>query len=299
MVKPLIDADILLYEIGFSSEKVELIEGEKVVVPASWDWCQDLFDKKIELICDEVGATSPPSLFFTNTKGINRYLNKRRKLDGEDSEKIFIDNFRFMVAKEKEYKAGRATVKPFHFRNIFLYASSNYNTVVDETGLEADDAMCIEQYTGVKNETFDTIICSRDKDVRQCPGWHYSWECGKQASIGPIKVDELGFLEQKDNKDKTVWGTGAKFFYYQLLTGDAVDNIGGVKGRGPRFAYALLKDAATIRETYELVAEVYVKAWGDEWKKKFREQADLLWMIRELDDKGEKVKWRPPPLLVA
>lgn len=247
------------------------------------------------MICDEVGAKHPPSIFFTNTKKINKHLNKKRKLEGEKVEKPFVDNFRFEVAKEKEYKAGRASTKPFHFNNIFLYTLSNYPTVVDETGLEADDAMCIEQYSRVKEKEYDTIICSRDKDVRQCPGWHYSWECGKQPSIGPMKVDLLGFLEEKENKQ--IWGAGEKFFYYQLLTGDAVDNVGGVKGRGPRFAYNLLKDATTVRQTYELVAEVYVKTWGDDWKKKFREQADLLWMVRELDDKGERVRWRPPQLL--
>jgi hypothetical protein len=269
-----------------------LFEGEKVVVPASWDFCKDLFDKKIELICDEVGAKQPPLLFFTNTKKINKHLNKKRKYDGQPP-KEFVDNFRFEVAKEKEYKAGRASTKPFHFNNIFLYATSNYDTHVDETGLEADDAMCIQQYTGFKSGALDTIICSRDKDVRQCPGWHFSWECGKQASIGPIKVDELGWLEQKDKK---IWGVGSKFFYYQLLVGDAVDNIGGVKGRGPVFGYNLLKNTTSIRQTYELVAEVYVKTWGDLWKKKFREQADLLWMVRELDDKGEKIRWKPPTI---
>ena len=125
-----------------------------------------------------------------------------------------------------------------------------------------------------------------------CPLWHYSWECGKQASVGPIMVDDLGSLVLRDKKK--VFGVGQKFFYYQLLVGDSVDNIGGIKGRGPAFAYALLNDATTIRECYERVSEVYIRHWGDEWKDKFKEQAALLWMIRELDENGEKVKWRPP-----
>lgn len=293
-MKPLIDGDVLLYEIGFSSEKTELQDGEKVVIPSSWEFCQNLFDKKIELICDEAKATSPPTIFFTNTRKINRELNKKRKWQ-DLPEKTFVDNFRFEVAKEKEYKAGRSSVKPFHFNNILQYTLSNYDFHINEDGLEADDAMCIEQYKEVKENRFSTIICSRDKDVRQCPGWHYSWECGKQAAVGPILVDELGFLEQKD-KDK-IWGVGNKFFYYQLLVGDSVDNVGGLYNKGPKFAYNLLKDTTTTRQTYEFVAEVYVKAHGDKWKEKFREQANLLWMVRELDEKGEKVLWKPPPLI--
>lgn len=290
-MKPLIDADVLLYEIGFSSQKDEKINGEVVTSPASWEFCQDLFDKKIELICDETKADEKPALFLTNTQKLNKNLNRRRALDGEPP-KEFIDNFRYEIATEKEYKAGRSPVKPFHFDNLVNYILSEYKGVVNETGLEADDQMCIEQYAKWKQGDLSTIICSRDKDLRQCPGNHYSWECGKQASVGPITVDELGLLEERD-KNK-VFGTGYKFFCYQMLVGDNVDNIGGIQGRGPKFAYHLLKDADSVRKAYELVAEVYVKTHGDKWKKHFKEQANLLWMVREVDEKGGKVLWSPP-----
>jgi 5'-3' exonuclease len=75
-----------------------------------------------------------------------------------------------------------------------------------------------------------------------------------------------------------------------MLTGDSVDNIVGVMGRGPAFAYKLLKDAVTEAECYQLVAEVYVKQFGDEWKEKMREMADLLWIIKE-EQEGVPVKW--------
>lgn len=287
-----------MYEIGFSSEKT--VDG--VLEPASWDFAQELLDNRIKLICDEVGATQPPLLFLTNTRRINKTLNKRRKLNSEPI-KEYVENFRVDVAKEKDYKGGRKATKPFHFYNLLHYILASYNTHVDENGLEADDAMCITQYSAWKLGNKDTIICSRDKDVRQCPGWHYSWEVGKQASIGPIEVDELGWLEQRDvgavdakgrAKPIKVFGTGSKFFYYQLLVGDTVDNIGGVKGRGPVFAFNLLKNAVSVRQCYELVAEKYLQAWGDEWKVKFREQANLLWMVREINQEGEKVLWTPP-----
>lgn len=280
-----------MYEVGFSSEKTEVVNDEKVVVPASWEFCQDILDRKIALICDEVGATEPPLLFLTNTHHLNRTLNKQRVKSGE-APKDYVENFRVAAAKEKVYKAGRATVKPFHFKNIIHYLLANYEVHVNENGLEADDALCIKQYFSYKKDEFDTIICSRDKDVRMCPGFHYSWESGKQASIGPVMVDELGFLEKKSNGK--IWGAGNKFFYYQLLIGDSVDNVGGIKGRGPVFAYNLLGNADTIQKCYELVAEVYIKTWGDSWKTKFREQADLLWMVRELDKEGNKISWTPP-----
>lgn len=297
-MKPLIDGDILLYEIGFSSE--QKVDGE--VVPNSWEFAQELLDNRIKLICDEVEATEPPLLFLTNTRKINKTLNKQRKRE-DVPPKPYVENFRVEAAKEKEYKGGRKSDKPFHFLNLLHYILASYPVHINEDGLEADDAMVIHQYARWKQGLKDTIICSRDKDVRQCPGWHYSWEVGKQASIGPIEVDELGWLKhvnegERDSKGALkpakIFGVGDKFFYYQMINGDAVDNVGGIKGKGPVFAYHLINDATSSRECYELVAEKYVQAWGDDWKEKMREQANLLWMIRELDENGEKVKWKPP-----
>ena len=307
-MKPLIDSDILLYEIGFSSETKEVDE----VVPRSWEFVQELLDNRIALICDEVRATEPPLLFLTNTRRINKILNKSRER-AEQPPKPYVENFRVEVAESithgdvdsKEYKSGRKADKPFHFYNILNYILTTYDTHVDESGLEADDAMVMYQYNRWKQGLKDTIICSRDKDVRQCPGWHYRWEVGKQASIGPIEVNELGWLEIKDEgardakgklKPLKIFGTGQKFFYYQMLVGDSVDAIAGIKSKGPSFAYHLLKDATSPRQCYELVAEKYVQAWGDRWKEKMKQQSALLWMIREVDEQGEKVLWKPPKI---
>jgi 5'-3' exonuclease len=95
-----------------------------------------------------------------------------------------------------------------------------------------------------------------------------------------------------------VLGYGPKFFYYQMLTGDSVDSVIGVMGRGPTFAYNLLNSATTEWECYQLTAEVYVKAFGDEWETKWREMADLLWMIREIKEDAF-VRWERPPMDVV
>ncbi|MCA2590200.1 MAG: hypothetical protein IM509_05470 [Microcystis sp. M31BS1] len=284
-MQPLVDSDVLLYEIGFSSQREE----DGVIVPSSWEFTQDLFDKKIALICDEVGATQPPLLFLTNTPRINKLLNRERKRQNKPPVE-HVDNFRNEIAKEKVYKGTRKADKPFHFYNLLAYVLASYQTRIHEGGLEADDFMCIEQFSRL--DTRDTVICSRDKDVRQCPGLHYSWECGKQPSIGPIYVEPLGFLEKKE--DGKIWGVGHKFFYYQLIVGDTVDNIGGIKGKGPAFAFKLIHDLETERQCYEHVAELYIKAHGDDWKEKLLEQARLLHMVRELNEDHSPKMWLPP-----
>jgi 5'-3' exonuclease len=284
-----------LYEIGYGSERTNEETGNKE--PVSWEEAQELLDKRISLIVEEAGATEP-LLFLTNTRRINKMRNKER-VRAEKPVKEYIPNFREEIAKEKEYKGTRKAEKPFHFYNLLAYIMAQYPTAIHEDGLEADDFMCIMQYRDWQSG--NTIICSRDKDVRQCPGHHFSWELGVQPAIGPLFVEPLGFLELQEKEDKNgkkkppkLFGVGEKFFYAQMIMGDVVDNIGGLKGKGPAFAYNLLKDAKSSRECYELVAEKYVQAWEDNWKEKMREQANLLWMVRELDEDNKPVLWKPP-----
>lgn len=257
---PLIDADVLLHELGWSGEFKDGETGELVLFP--FEKVQELLDAKIELICDEVGASKPPILFLSNTE----FLSEKLKCP-------FIPNFRYAVAKTKPYKGTRKNPKPFHFYNITVYLLANYNCVVSRGGVEADDMMCIHQSSSAPEST---IICSRDKDLRICPGWHYSWECGKQASVGPTFTDRFGSL-QKGGNGKTL-GYGLKFFFYQLLTGDTADNIPGLPLVGDVKAYKLLKDVETEREAYDIIVSLYKEKKGVEAKNFFREQADLLWM---------------------
>ena len=297
MVKCLIDADILCYEIGYGSQETK----DGVVTPRSWNVCENLLNNRIETIRREVDSEEEPILYLTGSNYLTKLMNKKRKFMGEE-QVPHKENFRFEVAKTKKYKGTRKSDKPYHFHNIINYMLNNYNTIVSEDGLEADDHMCIEQYKTWKDR--DTIICSRDKDLKQCPGLHFTWELAASPSWGPIFVDELGFIEDY-NEGKThpktgkplpmkVRGVGDMFFYYQMLIGDNVDNILGVRGRGPVFAYNLLKDVTTQREAYELVAEKYVQAFDEDWEKMWNEMSQLLWMVREKDENGEAIGWRKP-----
>lgn len=311
MTLPLIDGDILAYEVGFASERrVVAAAGtpfEAINIEAKdWEAAKDIFDGKIKLICDEVQATEKPIIFLTEGSLVNRILNKQRKRKGE-TETPYTPNFREALSKTKEYKGNRKeSAKPFHYKNLINYMMcGKFRLEVAPPGLEADDWMSIYQ-TRRLNDEKKTIICSRDKDLKQCLGAHYTWECGNQRSIGPIVVEGLGELlnVNKDKFDKAgkplplkVLGTGSKFFYYQMITGDSVDNIQGIMGRNKVFAYGLLRDASTERECYELTAEVYVKDHGDEWQEKWDEMASLCWIVKELDENGGIVSWTKPVLI--
>lgn len=276
---PLIDGDLLLHEIGWSCEFKDQDTGEPVLM--SWDFCQDLLDKKIQLICEDVGATTPPILFLSDSEWINNQINRRRKLAGEEPRE-FVKGIRYGFAKTKPYKGTRNNPKPYHFYNIITYLMSEYDTCISEEGLEADDMMCIEQ-----SKRDDTIICSRDKDLRICEGWHYSWECGGQRAIGPDKTDRVGWLVCDDHLlpsgkvKKKYYGYGLKFFFFQMICGDTADNIPGLPKKGAAAAYKLLDPMEKPSEMFAAVQALYKEVMGDKAKEYFFEQANLLWMRTE------------------
>jgi len=258
---PLIDGDVILHELGWSGQFPDKETGETVLF--NFDKVLEMLEDKIRLICSEVEATERPIFFFSD----NEWLAKK---EGRE----FIPNFRYEVATIKPYKGTRKNPKPFHFYNILSHIMFEYEYVISKGGLEADDELAIYQHGRE-----DTIICSRDKDLRICDGWHYSWECGKQHSVGPTKTDRLGWLEW-DDKGK-VLGYGLSFFFYQMLVGDAADNIGGLPRAGDVFAKELLKDADTEEELLLRVKNAYKEKLGLKSKDWFMENMKLLWIQQE------------------
>lgn len=271
-MQPLIDSDVLRYELGFSGEYVE--EGEHKI--RDFEFVQELLDNKIKFICEEVGATHPPLLFLTGDKFAMKLLKQE-----------LLTPFRETIATVKPYKGTRKGEKPFHFYNITAYMLANYDCRVSN-GLEADDLMAIEQ----TNRPDETIICTRDKDLRMVPGWHYGWECGKQPSFGPELVDNKGWLKLNDKGD--VKGAGLKFFFYQMLVGDTVDNIPGCPKIGPVKAFKLLEGCSTKAEHEAAVRASYEAFYGGEWSERLEEQSKLLWMVRALhaDGSPKHYEWR-------
>ena len=192
------------------------------------------------------------------------------------------DNFRKGVAKTKTYKGNRAEEKPFHYFNLKAYIEAT-QTCLEEPRIEADDLMAMMQ-----DEL--TIIVTVDKDLRQVNGWHYSPEGWNFPSFGPVYVtDENSYIELKGKK---IVGTGYKFFWSQVITGDPTDNIPGLHGKGPAFAMSLLEDCNSEEECYLKVRDAYRDnlLCADDT---LREQIDLLWMIREMDH-GIPIRWREP-----
>ena len=170
------------------------------------------------------------------------------------------DNYRHDIAKTQPYKGNRKDApRPVHLHSLREYLITAWDFRV-ANGQEADDAIGIHATLTRDN----SIIVSIDKDLDMIPGHHYN----------PVKKDHY-YVNDK---------VALKNFYRQILTGDKVDNVQGLRGIGPKKADKILGDFDTDLAMYEAVLKAYD---GD--AERVLENGQLLWIRRK---EGEL--WQPP-----
>jgi hypothetical protein len=169
-------------------------------------------------------------------------------------------NFRNEIAVTAPYKGNRKSAKPKHYQLLRDYMESAWSfTMIEDQ--EADDAIGIAAY---EMEVGEYCICSIDKDLDMLRGDHYNF----------VK-DERYFITEEE---------GIKNFYKQLLMGDRVDNIIGIKGIGTVKAERLLKECKNENEMYLAILEAYE---GN--AERVLENGRLLWIRRQHNQ-----LWTPP-----
>jgi len=161
-------------------------------------------------------------------------------------------NFRNSIAVTVPYKGQRISEKPVHLQALrdHLVNSWGFEVVND---IEADDAVGIAAYAVPEDES---IMVHIDKDLNQFRGWHYNYRKKEKYYVSEFE--------------------GLKSFYTQILTGDRIDNIVGLKGIGPVKAKRILEECTNENELYQAVLKAYE---GDQ--QRVLENGQLLWLQRE------------------
>lgn len=211
----LVDADFMVYQIGFADKDATLQMQKNSVT----EWLTDIVYMKLN--CVDYKA-------YLTGKG----------------------NFRDAVAKTQPYKGNRKDVaKPIYYDELRKHLQRLGAVVC--TGYEADDAVCVEAHAS------DYWIVHVDKDLDQIPGWHYNPKKDIIYHVDAFKAEYN--------------------FYTQLLTGDRVDNIPGIRGIGPKKAEKILEGCSTVEDMVSAVKEVYKdKGFNDEY---YDEQFKLLRLL--------------------
>ena len=171
-------------------------------------------------------------------------------------------NFRESIAVTVPYKGQRVSEKPVHLQALRCHLVTSWGFTVVQ-GIEADDAVGIAAYAVPEDET---IMVHIDKDLNQFRGWHYNY-----------KKKEKYYVTEFE---------GLHSFYTQILTGDRIDNIVGLKGIGPVKAKKVLEECTNENELYQAVLKAYE---GDQ--QRVLENGQLLWLQRSPNQ-----VWTPPNL---
>lgn len=182
---------------------------------------------------------------------------------------LYITTCRNSFRKELEptYKAKRK-------RNKWVSLLREYyllNGAISSDTHEADDLIADRaKELGKEN----CIVVSIDKDLKQIGGWYWSYYRQALKDMdGEYILDENGNKEFDYKYHEVEWITddyANKHFWKQMLTGDSVDNIKGVKGIGDKRADKMLNN---VKNPFISVARCYL-AKAD--KEQFRTTYKLL-----------------------
>lgn len=186
-------------------------------------------------------------------------------------------NFRDQIATIRPYKGNRdLSPRPVLYRQIREYLVSYFGARIVE-GWEADDE--IAELAARSLHT--AVVVHVDKDLNQIPGSHYRpTDGGEFYKVSPAQA--------------------RRFLYRQAITGDPVDNIGGVYKGGKRLAEeAIPDDMEDARRMWEAVVGCYeasIARYGDATRYAHlgaeaaaTENMRLVYLRRSQDD-----RWSPP-----
>lgn len=209
------------------------------------------------------------------------------------------ETFRDRLATLQKYKGNReGTEKPTHLDALKEYAI-DYHECYLVKDIEADDAISIDSYhnynvykkTGNLNDKLITIAV--DKDAKGCTGFLFN----PNKYFEPIEIDGLGYLTLDDSSKPDGWGR--KWFYYQVLLGDAVDNYDpaclSTKKNGEQGCFNRLEGCNTDRECWQAIVQHYQELYpepvtftnfrGDELT------VNWLYILQEIVDLARMLRW--------
>lgn len=213
----LIDADSLLYKVGFTLE-------EKVI----WnepEWLAGFEAPVIEYYTDSIRS------LYLFDKMVDNILFAT---DCDSAYLVFSGEGNFRLDLPTEYKGNRAASrKPINYDQLLDHALENYTAAVID-GMEADDFVVYLK----TSKPEDYILCAIDKDVLfQTEGTHYNYHNDSNITV---------------TKEEAIY-----YAYYQTLTGDTVDGYKGCPNIGPVKAKSILKGLKTEKEMWDAVVKTY------------------------------------------
>lgn len=242
---------------------------------------------------------------YVHTNGVAKLETALRRFKLDIYEKMFaancssarvhltprgcLKNNRHLLNTVKPYQGNRnGKSKPPLLEILRSQAVQEFQHVEDidilaHFDIEADDGLMIDAF-----KYDNTCMVSFDKDLRINPFQSYDYDEGKFLSL--IDGDTFGWIDRKHRLTPSgksaskMIGKGTKFFWAQMLMGDAADNVQGIlkldgKLCGEAGAYIALDPIKDEHECANYVLDGY-RAIGQN----VVAEAEAMWLIRHRND---------------
>lgn len=226
------------------SEKTAIIDADSISFIAHWDSDNKTFNKPIEDIYRSIDQII--SNILINTKA-DKYIGLVGMTSSEVRKNV-----------NSEYKSNRKNREPLEFIKETKEYMINHWEFYPLYGIEADDVAC-----SLNVKLPNSFICAIDKDLLSLEGTHWNYK-------------------------KNEWVTTSKeeayqYFWRSMVTGDPVDNIKGLEGKGAKFFERLVDKHPEI-DLRDIIFNAYVEHYG-EYKgiEKFYQNYICLKMIEDYD----------------
>ena len=170
-------------------------------------------------------------------------------------------NFRKEIEQNITVYKGKRKEKPENFKECKDHVLENYK-VISKEGFEADDTASVEA-TAYLNKGQLYMLITVDKDWQIIGGLFYNMMHKYVKAIS--RFDACEFLNT------------------QLLTGDTVDNIPGLKGVGIVKATKLLKGKTLIKQ-FESVIRMYKQFHPDDYVTRLEVMGKMLYLVKDYKD---------------
>lgn len=166
------------------------------------------------------------------------------------------------------YKGQRKSNKWANKLRNYIIENENVNYSLE---WESDDLI----YDRAKELDYNCVVCTVDKDLNQIEGWKFDLYKAKTGDFNELgqEIKEYRGLHYVDKE------TANLLVWIQMLEGDAVDNVKGVRGIGKVKAS---KQISQSKNPFITVARTYCKTFGIDWKEKFRVNYRLLKLGTEI-----------------
>jgi len=176
------------------------------------------------------------------------------------------DNYRCDLYVEYKRSAGRVrskSTKPDWFNDLKSWTVEAYDGCVLTDNCEADDMIRIWAIEADKAD-IQRCVVTVDKDLDCIPGNHYN---PRTKAIYQVTKEYADY-----------------FYWKQLLMGDSVDNIPGIKGIGPKKADKILEGAVGTDELKRRISIEYNKAYDEDGFNHMLLNGKLLHIWRHIND---------------